>query len=158
LQTLTCWSSADISSWFRLKVNKLSQTFDITVSTKNCFFLKNIYWGDCSPAAPAPLSFATGTDINGDYRTGHPRTVKTDRGPDLGGRRFKNTEAVEMVVHEWLHMEQPGFHRYEIAGSYQYGRDASPCSECRTEAMKIRWKKCAEFNGVMTSDFIYMTQ
>jgi hypothetical protein len=82
----------------------------------------------------------------------------TRGGPDLKGRRFHNTEAVEMPVHEWLQMGQAGFHRDEIASSYQYGRDASVCCECSWEAMIIRWKKCAKFYGVMTSDFIYMTQ
>jgi hypothetical protein len=82
----------------------------------------------------------------------------TSGGSDLGGRRFHITEAGEMVVHEWLQMEQRGFHRNETANSYQYGRDASVCCECRSEATIIRWKKCTKFNSVMTSNFIYMTQ
>ena len=35
--------------------------------------------------------------------------------PDFEGRRLHKGEAVEMAIHEWLPMEEPGFQRDGIA-------------------------------------------
>jgi hypothetical protein len=55
--TLTYWSSADFSGWFRLNI-KSRKTFDIIIPTKLCF-LNFSFWefgggGGCRAAAPLP--------------------------------------------------------------------------------------------------------